>query len=198
MTARSPPQSMAPHWTEDWRGGGARVYDGKVATAVNGATLDGVLAGDSVILSGNFADKNVGTGKAVSLALTGAAGANYITTPVDGLTADITPRALTITALAGGVASRVYNAGTATNVNFANDRLYGDILTTGYGSAAFEDKNVGTGKTVNVSGITLGGTDARNYTYNTTATTTANITPLNIPLNSVTPANKVYDATTAA
>jgi hypothetical protein len=49
-------------------------------------------------------------------------------------------------------------------------------VTCTVGSAAFADKNVGTGKTVTATGITLGGTAAGNYTLtSTTATTTANI-----------------------
>jgi hypothetical protein len=45
----------------------------------------------------------------------------------------------------------------------------------------FVDKNVGTGKTVNITGLSLGGTDAINYSLSTTtATTTANITKANI------------------
>ncbi len=39
------------------------------------------------------------------------------------------------------------------------------------------DKNVGDGKTVNVNGISLSGTDAGNYMANTSASTAANITP---------------------
>ena len=56
----------------------------------------------------------------------------------------------------------------------------------------FNDKNVGIAKPVNVSGITLTGTDAGNYTFNTTATTSADITARAL---SVTAAgvNKVHD-----
>ena len=43
------------------------------------------------------------------------------------------------------------------------------VLTFGYGSSLFSDKNAGNGKTITVSGITLGGADAGNYTYNTSA-----------------------------
>ena len=50
------------------------------------------------------------------------------------------------------------------------------MFTDSYTSATFADKNVGTGKTVSVSGISISGTDAGNYTFNTTATTTADIT----------------------
>ncbi len=53
----------------------------------------------------------------------------------------------------------------------------GDTVTPNTASAtgAFADKNVGTGKTVNVSGVALSGTDAANYSV-TQPTTTANIT----------------------
>ena len=58
-------------------------------------------------------------------------------------------------------------------------------------------KNVGTGKTVTVSGISISGTDAGNYTFNTTATTTANITARGLTV-SATGVNKVYDGNTTA
>ena len=36
-------------------------------------------------------------------------------------------------------------------------------MTLGYSSASFNNKNVGTGKPVSVSGITISGADAGNY-----------------------------------
>ncbi len=176
----------------------SRVYNGTLTTTVSGATLSGLAAGDStsnVILGGLFADKNVGAGKAVSLALTGASGGNYSLTQPGGLTAAITARALTISAT--GV-SKVYDGLTGATVTLTNNRVAGDVLTTAYTSAAYVDKNAGTGKTVNVSGISLSGTDAGNYTFNTTATTTASITKRNLAVTGVTANNKVYDGTTAA
>src|SRR5206468_4300451 len=44
-----------------------------------------------------------------------------------------------------------------------------------YFSASFNNPDVGTDKPVHVIGITIGGTDAGNYTFNTTADTTASI-----------------------
>ena len=61
-------------------------------------------------------------------------------------------------------------------LRLSDNRVGGDVLSLAYGSAAFSDRNVGVNKTVNVSDITVGGADAGNYTFNTTATTTANIT----------------------
>ena len=52
-------------------------------------------------------------------------------------------------------------------------RLAGDVFTDSYTSAAFSDKNVGMDKTVTVTGISLSGADAGNYTFNTLASTSA-------------------------
>ena len=83
-----------------------KVYDATTAATLSGAaTLGGVLAGDVVGVSGgtgNFADKNVGTGKPVTvsgIALSGADAGNYVVAAPTGLTANITPASLTITAL---------------------------------------------------------------------------------------------------
>ena len=64
-------------------------------------------------------------------------------------------------------------------------------------TGAFADKNVGTAKTVTVSGLTLTGTDAANYTV-TPPTTTANITPANLTVSGIIASNKSYDGTTDA
>lgn len=69
-------------------------------------------------------------------------------------------------------------------------------VTCSAGSATFSDKNVGTGKTVTATGITLGGSAAANYFLSpNTAIASANITQLDItPLP--TGVNKTYDGTT--
>jgi len=75
--------------------------------------------------------------------------------------------------------------------------LSGDVVSYTGGTATFANKNVGTAKTVTATGLSLTGTDAGNYTVNSTATATADITPLAIT-GSITASNKIYDATTAA
>src|SRR6202035_5036669 len=73
--------------------------------------------------------------------------------------------------------------------------LANDNVTFTDTAATFANKNVGNGKTVSVSGISAGGTDAGNYLLsNTTATTTANITPVVLNLTGT----RVYDANTDA
>ncbi len=59
-------------------------------------------------------------------------------------------------------------------------------------SAAFADVNVGTGKTINVSSVSLGGADAGNYSLGSSTTTTANITAKTVSLS----ASRTYDGTT--
>lgn len=174
----------------------------KVYDATTGATVtlsDNRFAGDVFTdgyTSANFATKNVGTGKTVSvggISISGADAGNYTFNTTASTSANITPFALTIGAT--GV-NRVYDATTGATVTLSDNRFSGDVLTTDY-TASFANKNVGTGKAVSVSGITLGGTDAGNYTFNTTATATANITPFALTIGA-TGVNKVYDATTNA
>src|ERR1043166_8059908 len=108
---------------------------------------------------------------------------------------DQTPRPLTV--VASGI-NKVYDGTTTATVTLSDDHLAGDSVTDSYVSAAFSDKNVGTGKTVTVSGISIGGADAGHYSLqNTTASTTANITarPLTVTATGI---DKVYDGTATA
>jgi filamentous hemagglutinin family protein len=96
-------------------------------------------------------------------------------------------------------ANKTYDGTTAATIT---DRtlsgvLGSDVVNYVGGTANFSDKNVGVNKLVTATGLGLSGADAGNYTVNTTATTTADISALTI-LGSVTAADKAYDATTAA
>ncbi len=179
----------------------SRVYDGTLTTSVTGITLSGVVASDiySVTVSGLFADKNVGTGKAVTSVLSGSKAGNYSLAPMGGLTADITAASLAVTGVTA--MNKVYNAtaaatlgGTAAISVFGTDK----VILGGTGSGVFSDKNVGTGKVVTVSGYTISGADAGNYSLVQPAGLTANITQLALTLTG-TPvaASRVYDGTLA-
>jgi filamentous hemagglutinin family protein len=87
-------------------------------------------------------------------------------------TLTVNKRALTIAATG---TNKVYDTDATATVNYWDNRVAGDLLTI-TGTASYLDKNVGIGKAVNVSGITLGNTDASNYTFNTTTATVADIT----------------------
>ena len=73
-----------------------------------------------------------------------------------------------------------------------------DDLTTSYTTALFADKSVQNGKAVSVSGISVTGTDAGNYTANTEASTVADITGATLTVVGIAAENKVYDGTTVA
>ena len=73
--------------------------------------------------------------------------------------ATLTVNQKTLTVTATGI-NKLYDGNPTATVTLLDDRVSGDVLTASYASASFIDKNVGTGKTVNVSGISISGTDA--------------------------------------
>ncbi|MBM3863318.1 MAG: hypothetical protein FJ385_05090, partial [Verrucomicrobia bacterium] len=78
-----------------------KAYDGTTAATITGASLVGVVEGDTVTVGGggSFANANAGTGIAVTAALSlgGADAGNYSLTQPEGLTANITKATQTIT-----------------------------------------------------------------------------------------------------
>jgi hypothetical protein len=178
--------------------GVTKAYDGTTTATVT--LSDNRVAGDSLSTSYNsasFADKNVGTAKTVSvsgISVNGTDAANYSANTTTTTTANITARSLTISAT--GV-NKIYDGTTSDTVTLSDNRLAGDSLTTSYSSASFATKSVGTNKTVSVTGIGLTGTDSTNYTFNSSASTTANITVRSMSVTA-TGVNKVYDGTTTA
>ncbi|MBB5886707.1 filamentous hemagglutinin N-terminal domain-containing protein [Xanthomonas sp. LMG 8992] len=177
-----------------------RVYDGGTVDAVTLASA-GVLSGDTVNFTGtgSFLDKNVGTAKAVSargIAASGADAGNYRYNTTASTTADITAKTITVDAIG---MDKVYDGSTAATIAALGTTglVAGDAVTFGNASAAFADKNAGSNKAVTVSGITAIGADAGNYRYNTTASTTADITAKPITVDAI-GMDKVYDGSTAA
>ncbi|MET3131648.1 filamentous hemagglutinin family protein [Oxalobacteraceae bacterium GrIS 1.11] len=173
----------------------SRVYDGGMVASASGG-LTGVIGSEDVSLvagSATFADKLVGTGKAVNVASVGLAGldaGNYqLGVSSASTTGDITARTLHVTY--GGV-NKVYDGGAGATVTMGDDRVTGDALGIG-ASASFADKNVGPAKAVSVSAASLSGTDAGNYVLASSGgATTADITArtLHVTYGGV---NKVYD-----
>ncbi|WP_316802919.1 MBG domain-containing protein [Pedobacter nototheniae] len=154
-----------------------KIYDGNTNATVS--LTDNRVTGDVLTTNyatATFADKNVGTVKPVSVSgitLGGAAAANYTFNTTTSTTADITTKTLMVNAT--GI-NKVYDGTTNATVTLTDNRLSGDVLTATYVTAAFVDPNAGTAKPVSVSGISITGTDASNYSVNATVNTTANIT----------------------
>ncbi|MPW09345.1 filamentous hemagglutinin N-terminal domain-containing protein [Paraburkholderia sp. CNPSo 3155] len=178
-----------------------KVYDATTAATLSGATLVGVFAGDDVTLgndtSGTFADKNVGNGKAVTpatMTVGGTDATNYTLTQPSGLTGNITPLGITVNATAQ---NKTYDGTAAATASIGSTGvLAGDSVSFGFtpANANFATPNAGNGIPVTVSGITASGVDAGNYTYNTVATTSANILPFVLNLTST----RTYDGTAGA
>ncbi len=182
---------------------GSSVYG--AALVPGAASLSGIVSGDEVTpgtvavtpdavsTSGHLtAGSHTGI-EAVGSTLGGVDAGNYT---FAGAVGDYTVSPLALAVSATGV-NKVYDGLTSAAATLADNRVAGDLLATTYGTAFYLDKNVGNGKTVNVGGITLTGTDAGNYTVNTTATTTADITPAALAINAVTD-SRVYNGTTSS
>ncbi len=182
-----------------------KVYDGTTAATINGASLDGVIGTDDVtaVGTGTFASKNVGSGIAITatISLTGAQAGNYtIASQPTGLSANITPKALTISGLLGG--NKVYNGTTAATL-IGTGSLVGvigadDVVLAGTPVAVFANKNAGTAKPLTITGYSISGVDATNYTLAQPTGVTADITPATLTVTAASALNKPFDGTTAA
>ena len=189
-----------------------KVYDGSLAAVLSGGTLSGMVGSETLglsSLSGVFANKNVGSAKAVTVtggALSngsnGGLASNYTVSNPLGLTASISKA--TISGITGlSALDKIYNGNVNVSLSPAtaviNGKIAGDDVQLFSANGAFTDKNAGTNKTVNISNITLSGSDLANYNFtNNSATATASITPKALTVTGVVAANKVYDATTKA
>lgn len=119
-------------------------------------------------------------------------------------TVDIAPKSVTVSGITAE--NKEYdgstNATIITDGATISDIIGNDAVTINAAGATgtFEDENVGTDKTVTISGIVLGGADKDNYKLTSdSATTTADITAkkLTADVSSVS-VTKEYDGTTAA
>jgi filamentous hemagglutinin family protein len=159
-----------------------------------------VTDGDTTV-QGTFNNKNAGVDKPI-----GFSGQKFFVTtsdekPVFGNTfsyvGDITP--LSISAAGITATNKVYDANrTATLAGSLSGVIAGDDVRLNGATGLFDNKNVGTGKTVTIAGGSLAGADAANYTLTTAATTRADITPKPVIIGILAPVAKEYDATAAA
>jgi len=170
-----------------------KVYDGTTAATITG-TLSGIIGADVVTLvgTGTFATKNVGTAIAVTSTSTlgGADGGNYVVLPQpSGLTANITVKTLTITGISAS--NKIYDGtttGSLTGSAALNGVVGADVVVLGgAGTATFSSKNVASGIAVTVSGYSISGTDAGNYSLTQPAGLTANITAATLVIQAIGP-----------
>jgi len=174
-------------------------YDGTTAASIATRNLTGLLGTDVVSTIGGtvtFDTKNVGNGKTVTatgLTLSGADAGNYsLSNSTETAAANVTTASLTGSFTAS---NKPYDGGTTASIATRSlSSVFGtDVVSLIGGTATFDTKNVGVGKTVTATGFTLSGVDSGNYALSSPgATATANITQLAISGN-FTASNKIYD-----
>jgi hypothetical protein len=189
---------------------GDKVYDGTVQAPLSVAGLDAVFAGDDVAAdlsgaTGVYADKNAGTGKAITLSgsfgLMGNDATNYTLNQPVSLSGDIARLGITVSGLT--IADKTYDGTTAGEISGTGTFggvIPGDDLSIDVGdiTVTFADKNAGPNKPVALSGVTLAGADASNYTAATPQGIAATIFPKTIDLTGLTADDRTYDRTTVA
>jgi hypothetical protein len=188
-----------------------KVYDGTTAATLTGtATMNGILPADlgNVTLGGGgsatFSDKNVANGKTVTVAnytLSGSAAGNYTITQPAALTANITPKALTITP--ASIASKVYN-GTATVGTITVGTISGfvgtETVTASAAGTDYSTANAGGPYNSNITYTLADGTNgglAINYSL-AGEVATGSITPKPLTITGISINNKLFDGNTSA
>ena len=165
----------------------SKTYDATTAAtlASGNYSLSGVLGGDTVNLndpaSGSYDTKNVGTGKTVTvtgLSISGTDAANYVLASTSAAAAIGTITAATLRPGLTGSVSKAYDGTTAATLASGNYSLSGvlgsdTVNLNNPTSGTYDTKNVGTGKTVTVTGLSISGTDAANYVLASTSAAAA-------------------------
>ncbi|TXT33778.1 MAG: Large exoproteins involved in heme utilization or adhesion, partial [Comamonadaceae bacterium] len=151
-----------------------KVYVGSTVAAPILTITGGLVGTETLSASGTatFNSKDVATANLVTVNSTtladgsnGGLAGNYSLASGQTAAASITPANITLTGLTAS--NKTYDGGTTATVTgtAAVTALAGDsVSVSGTASGAFADKNVGTAKAVNISGLSLSGADASNYT----------------------------------
>ena len=182
-----------------------KIYDGSTSAAITSGALSNLVSGETigVTVTGIFASKAVGSGKTVSVSYNLANGsglaANY-SLASGTTTAAITAKALGVTGTS--INTRIYDGTTDATIGTVGSLdgvISGDTVTLNSGSASaiFADKNAGIGKTVNLSGLTIAGADAANYTI-TNPTATGTISKKALAITAPSALDRNFDGTTKA
>ncbi|MCW2370766.1 YDG domain-containing protein [Sphingobium sp. B11D3D] len=175
----------------------SRVYDG--TTGSTGVVLSsGLIAGDSVTATQAFNSKNAGSRTLQVDHWTvedGNGGGNYAVVLGTAASGSIAQKLLSGSLT--GTVSKVYDRTTSATLQPVNIAgvIAGDDLVVTTASADFANANVGTGKTVTVSGMQLTGTDAANYVLNATSASAdiGTITPRQVNVTVTGHGSKTYD-----
>ncbi|WP_082680078.1 YDG domain-containing protein [Paucibacter sp. KCTC 42545] len=204
--------TVAPKISVSLKGTTSKVYDGKTEATLSAGNFaqSGAIDGDQVAYTvggqARYANKNVGQSKQVSVdgIVLGQASNGTVavygyalqSNTASGAIGEITPKH--IGAATGSVKDKVYDG--KLNAELGKVSLQGlvagDAVQTSGGAASFNNKNVGKDKAVSITGLSLIGADAGNYSFDGAAQ--ASITPKSVSVADVKVSSKVYDGTTSA
>jgi hypothetical protein len=188
---------------------GSRAYDGTTNAAFGILSVANPVGSDTVTVAsgtGGLAGKNVPAQAITSfdmLVLGNNAAGNYTLINASG-SVTITP--INASFVSGITADdKVYDGTNTATISVTNTATFAGVVsgddvtldTNGY-SAVFASVDVDTNIAVTVSGLTLDGADATNYTLTGPVILTANITPAPLTVTGITASDKVYDGTTNA
>ncbi|MBS7778532.1 MBG domain-containing protein [Acidovorax sp. CCYZU-2555] len=182
-----------------------KVYNGTSEASLTAGTLSGFVGSETVSFSGqtgSFANANAGSNKPVTVSgvtlangSNGGLASNYSVTNPTGLSADITPKPLTVTGM--NASDKVYNG--TSEATLTGGTLSGfvgsETVSFSGQTGSFANPNAGSSKPVTVSGITLAngsnGGLAANYSVTSPTDVSASITqkPLAITADN---ASKTY------
>jgi trimeric autotransporter adhesin len=191
-----------------------KVYDGTAADSLNtsNVSLFGVISSDIGDVSlntsgatGAFASNQAGNDIMVSASgftLTGSKAGDYQIMEPNDLSANITPKALTISGVTA--TDKTYDATTNDTLNVGSASLSGVVsgdnvsLSTGSAAGNFSQSDVGNNLAVTASGFSLIGTAMGDYTLTQPSGLTANITQAALTVSFLGNPPKIYDGTNAA
>ena len=174
---------------------GTRNYDSTTVVGSGTLTVSGEVGSEQVTITGNgsITDKNVGSGKTINTSYS----SRWKWWRIGNYTFSAGTHTYNTQAPISFTGTRTYNATTnveATNITLTGQQGGEDLTVTGVGSIT--SGNVGSGKTANVTGLTLGmdvsGTPgtATNYTF-TGGTQTFDVTQAPLTISG----SKEYDGT---
>ncbi|MBK7000918.1 MAG: filamentous hemagglutinin N-terminal domain-containing protein [Rhodoferax sp.] len=185
---------------------GSMTYAASTSVASSNLSPSNLIGSDVVTLTSGSAtasSADAGTQTLSSmgtLALGGAAASNYTLT---GATGSVVINPFTLSFTSPTITAKTYDGTTSASVSAWNSNIFGaDSGNVSFsGSATFADKNKGTSKPVNITGITKSGSKAGNYQFASgaatgTASSTGTITAKTVTLAGTSSLSKTYDGTT--
>ncbi len=209
--------TYAPTFTPTLIGTVSKTYNSNNTATLNSTNYATAgFNGDTVTLTnpaGTYNSIHVGTGLNVAVSGLSIANVTNGSATVYGYTLSsssananigvITAAPLTVNLI--GTTSKVYDTTTSAILAANNYSLSGvigsDIVNLNKPtSGTYDTKNVGTGKTTSVSGLSISGANSSDYALSSTAVNGAIgiITPATVTTNLIGSVSKVYDTTTAA